>query len=67
MRPRGMPRGKERWVVSMSLDVPADVDHEADTWRVADALMNHLEADPQLKGWTGSVDVRPWTEFDELV
>jgi len=67
MRSEGVPAGKERWVVSIEINVPADVDHESDAHRVADKLMDHFESDPYLKGWTGGVDVRPWTELDELL
>lgn len=67
MRARGVAKAKERWVVSIELDVPADVAHEADAWRVADELIDHLASDPRLEGWVGGADVRPWGELDELM
>lgn len=67
MRPRGVTKSKERWVVSIDLEVPADAAHEADAWPIADELVDHLASDPRLKGWVGGADVRPWGELDELV
>lgn len=67
MRPKGVPRDKERWVIGINLELPVDAAHEADAARRAEELGEYLAADPLFKDWVGSVDVRPWKEFDELV
>lgn len=66
MRPRGVAKGKERWVVEIEVHLPADAEHEAEAWTIAERFMAHLEADEMFKDFVGGVDVRPWHEFDEL-
>jgi hypothetical protein len=67
IRPRGVPRGKERWVIAVDIEIPADVTSEEQAGRIASKLLDDLAADPRLKDFVGGVIVRPWAELDELL